>query len=95
MGRPRNPAAPRAVRPARAPEGTRPIVVALGPADVALADAVAAELARHTGAVPSRTRAIRWSIRELHARLRLARDLADHHVTPVYVKPGPMVDPPD
>ncbi len=79
-GRPRNPAAPRPH--SKAPGGgLLTLTIQLDPSDVALADAAAADLARHTGTIPNRTRAIRWALRELAARLDTI--------------PGPMIDPPD
>jgi hypothetical protein len=57
-------------------------------------DRVAAQLARADRSAPNRTRALRWAIRELSARLHLdeMRRAAGEFVA---TDPGPMTEPPE
>ncbi len=93
MGRPRKP-------PGSTPAARRTRVVELvtvtlqlDPADLAVADRLARELARHTRSLPSRTRILRWALRELDARLQLAA--MQRGGSPVFAVPGPMLPPPE
>ena len=78
-GRPKTAAASRSVL----------IQCRLSPPEVAAVDRIAAEIG-HGGGVPSRTAAIRWAVRELVARLELARKARG---MPTVGQSGPITRP--
>lgn len=66
--------------------------VRLSTDDLAAADRIAAELAKHTDLIPNRSRVLAWAIRELDARIALAG--RTRGAAPVFTEAGPIAPPP-
>lgn len=94
MGRPKNlnPISP-VSRAAKKPD-LKPIQVQLDPFDLKNLDRIASDLANRDRSFPSRSRAMRWAIRELTQRLISERD-AKSEGKDLPAGHGAMSDPPE